>query len=116
MQLNEFVGMVMGQLSDFLKDGQKVEFDINVGLFPNEDGPKTFVGQDLSRLRFHVIFDGAKQHISEVNSIYIQDVIMQDVIEMTKAGKSERAIAKELGISDSKVHRLKAKAKASGRL
>lgn len=65
MQLNEFVGMVMGQLADFLKEGQKVEFDVNVGHFPISSND-LFVGKEGARLQFFVTVDGAKQHTPEI--------------------------------------------------
>jgi len=69
MQPKEFVASVMEQLSGFLRPGQPVHFDLNVGPAYPERGAQEMtscVGHGASRLRFTVLAGGAMPHIPEI--------------------------------------------------
>lgn len=68
MQPKEFVACVMEQLSEFLRPGQPVHFDLCVGPCREEGVPGMTVSVDhgTSRLRVTVLADEARLHTPEI--------------------------------------------------
>ena len=68
MQPKEFVACVMEQLSEFLRPGQPVHFDLCVGPCREEGVPEmtVSVGHGTSRLRVTVLADEATEHKPEI--------------------------------------------------